>query len=108
MFKDCFIMKRGKKIDLTKRDCNAIKTALEPYGVFGPTPNRYCLEDSPTKSLYDKTITTIKERLRKYPDQTYLIVYCFAGHNMQKDGKHICIVNEFDETTNFYKICDVE
>ena len=110
MAKDCIIEKRGKKTDLTKRDCNIIKEALESYAIYGvsATANRYIMEDSPTKSLYDKTIGAIADRLRKSPDQNFLIIFCYAGHNMQKNGKHIFLFNEFDESTKFYKVIDVE
>ena len=34
--------------------------------------------------------------------------YCFAGHGMQKAGRQIILLNEFDSKTTFYKHIDVE
>ena len=42
------------------------------------------------------------------PPESIVIISVFAGHGILKNGTQTLVLNEFDETTQFYKLLDAE
>ena len=91
----------------TLDDCKAIRQAGAAYKFndFGPD-NMYIQEDNPTCNQWKKIKTNISTRCTNNPDQGYIILSCFAGRGLLKEGKQIVLTNEFDK--GFYKYINVE
>ena len=37
-----------------------------------------------------------------------LLMHCFAGHGMCKDGRQVLLINQFDANSKFYKVAPSE
>ena len=46
--------------------------------------------------------------LNKFPNETNLIIKCFACHGMIMDGRQIVLFNEYNKSYGFYKHFAVE
>ena len=46
--------------------------------------------------------------LNKFPNETNLIIKCFACHGMIMDGRQIVLFNEYHKSYGFYKHFAVE
>ena len=93
----------------TEKDCRAIRKAAKKYGATDNGDGTYTLKDTEANhGNYRKIQRSILTRLRAKPEKKYLIIYCFAGHGMNENGRQVFLVNEFDERTTFYKLCNVE
>ena len=42
------------------------------------------------------------------PDKLSLLMHCFAGHGMCKDGRQVLLINQFDASSKFYKAAPAE
>ena len=42
------------------------------------------------------------------PDKLHLLMHCYAGHGMCKDGRQVILINQFDNSHKFYKIAPAE
>ena len=49
MLKDYVLWRRGKEVDIAKRDAKAMKSALQPFGVADTA----MIEENPTKEKYE-------------------------------------------------------
>ena len=68
----------------------------------------YSMENEPKSKDYNRVIKNIMTRCRRKPEEDFLIVGCFAGHGMQKEGNQVLLFNEYDEKNKFYKLCTIE
>ena len=91
----------------TLDDCKAMRKAGLTYGFtdFGPD-NMYKQEDNPTFNAWRKVKTNISKRCTQDPERGYIVLSCFAGHGMLKEGKQVVLTNEFEK--GFYKVLNVE
>lgn len=86
----------------TLNDCIAMRKAGWKYGFkdYGPD-DMYIQENDPTFNQWRKIKANISKRCMDNPEIGHIILSCFAGHGMIKDGKQIVLTNEFDK--GFYK-----
>ena len=72
----------------TVDDCKALRRAGAAYKFddFGPD-NSYLMENNPTVNQWRKVKTNISNRCTQNPEKGYIILSCFAGHGMLKEGK---------------------
>ena len=45
---------------------------------------------------------------RNTPNKLSLLMHCYAGHGMCKDGRQVILINEFDSQNKFYKVAPAE
>ena len=50
----------------------------------------------------------IREAISDSPKQNFLIVYLLAGRGVQYNGKHMMLLNEFDEICGFYSCWQIQ
>ena len=63
---------------------------------------------NPTFKEVDRTFLHTTERLRKYPDKTFLNIYCLTGWGINFRGQQAMIINEYDVVKEFYWMWPVE
>ena len=85
------------------KDIETFASAMERYQLNDPQ-NIYNLSNDPKQAECNKEMIIIMKRIKKYPDQGFLINFCLAGHGMQKNGMQIVLLNEFDKAERFYKV----
>ena len=61
----------------------------------------------PTWKAVDKTRKDLTTMLKE-PDTSVFIVYLFACHGVQREGKQCAVVNEYDKRTGFYRLYPAE
>ena len=66
------------------------------------------MNDTPTYKKVVKTRTKLSKRIKKHPDETFLIIYALAGHGMSVNGRQVLLVNSFDKKIAFYRMWGVE
>ena len=96
-------------LDKCKDDIDLIRKCLAKYGIIDMGRNdSYLLDDTPTYNRVFKVRTSIKKRIKKTPDNTFVLVFALAGHGMQMDGRQIVLINQYDKKTRFYKLWSIE
>ena len=50
-------------------------------------------------SLYSKLIRFFKQN----PEKLILVMHCYAGHGMSKEGRQVLLINEYSGQNKFYK-----
>ena len=70
--------------------------------------NEYLLTNTPSYKRVFKIRGKLKKRIKKHPNETFLIVWAFAGHGMQVNGRQALLINTWDRKTAFYCMWVVE
>ena len=70
--------------------------------------NEYLLTNTPTYKRVFKIRGKLKKRIKKHPNETFLIVWALAGHGMQVNGRQVLLVNTCEKKTAFYFMWGVE
>ena len=63
------------------KDIETFSKAMERYQINDPD-NIYRLDNDPKTSVINKTMMLIMKRLKKNPDQGFLVNFLLAGHGM--------------------------
>lgn len=87
-------------------DCEKLKGVFSRYG-FNKPDHIYDLKN-PTFKDIQKVRMQIMKHINADPKQKVAVFYVLAGHGMQEGGKQNMVLNEYDETTGFYKFWAVE
>ena len=66
------------------------------------------LYDNPTAKRVAAARSSITNKLKLQPDETFLIAYAIAGHGMSMDGRQVVLINHYDSGTSWYKIWGIE
>ena len=84
-------------------DCKAIRKAGAQYNFKDEGLNGMYRMLNPTFKQWVNVKLDINRRCKENPETGHIILSCFAGHGMLKNGKQILLTNEFDSNRGFYK-----
>ena len=87
-------------------DIDAFRDAMKYYGATDPGDS-YVLHNADFKTC-NATFKNIQKRLLQNPKTKFLILYACAGHGMDVKGQQVLLLNEFDKSTNWYKMLNIE
>ena len=90
-----------------KSDIVKIKNKIKKYG-YCTKENLFKLTGKPQYSDVTKAKKKITERLRLKPDKKHSIIVVTAGHGMIFNGSQALLLNQFEKSTQFYKMWAVE
>ena len=79
----------------------AISNALKHYGVTNEE-DFYILRN-PRFAQCENTSENLRNKLEDNPDTNHLILFVITGHGMNEAGQQVLLINEYDESTKFYK-----
>ena len=63
---------------------------------------------NPSNKEWGSTINSLNKMFKNTPGKLSLLVHCYAGHGMCKDGRQVLLINEFDNNSKFYKHAPTE
>ena len=75
---------------------------------FGFPRRDVCIYKQPSMRQDIKTFTMLRKECRMTPNELVFIICLFASHGMIRDGRQVIVINEFDKSAGFYKLCGVE
>ena len=64
-------------------------------------------ENTDTKKIQE-VMGEIRKTVSESPDQNFLIVYILTGKGMQYNGKHMMLLNDFDQDCGFYSCWQIQ
>ena len=62
----------------------------------------------PTMNKVNKVRTSIRKQIQVHPDKKFLVIYVFACHGMQMDGRQVAVVNSFNKKITSYHLWGAE
>ena len=108
-FKGVRVEQGVKDLATCKADIDEIRISVARYNVTDMgRKNMYLLDDTPSFKKVKRVRSSIAKRLQSNPDKTFLLLYAFAGHGIQRAGKQFIVINTFDPQTGFYKMWGIE
>ena len=70
---------------------------------FGTKHQDIMFLNNPSFKEWISTITSLNKIFKNNPNKLALLMHCYAGHGMCKDGRQVLLINEFDRNNKFYK-----
>ena len=92
-------------------DCRKFKQFVVDYNICRET-DIYELDDCPKIAEFHSTICKVTSRIRAgamaTPIEKYAVIVLVTGRGVVKDGVLMYALNEFDESTTFYRLIAIE
>ena len=57
---------------------------------------------------WSKLLVHLDKTFRMNPDKLILLMHCYAGHGLSKDGRQVLLINKYDRENKFYKYLPAE